>query len=126
HFSADRVPVSLGIALDTSGSMAGQKIQAAQEALDRFLYDLLDKQDEIFLYRFSNVPVLLQSWTSDRQLLSRVLGRITPNGGTAMYDAVSEAIPLRSEEHTSELQSRFDLVCRLLLEKKKQEPSIQW
>ena len=94
HFSADRVPVSLGIALDTSGSMAGQKIQAAQEALDRFLYDLLDKQDEIFLYRFSNVPVLLQSWTSDRQLLSRVLGRITPNGGTAMYDAVSEAIPL--------------------------------
>src|SRR5438067_12380401 len=29
--------------------------------------------------------------------------------------------PLRSEEHTSELQSRFDLVCRLLLEKKKKK-----
>src|SRR5438067_9578171 len=29
------------------------------------------------------------------------------------------ARPFRSEEHTSELQSRFDLVCRLLLEKKK-------
>src|SRR5437868_9920594 len=29
----------------------------------------------------------------------------------------------RSEEHTSELQSRFDLVCRLLLEKKKQPTS---
>src|SRR5207249_5610509 len=29
------------------------------------------------------------------------------------------AFPPRSEEHTSELQSRFDLVCRLLLEKKK-------
>src|SRR5699024_12728408 len=28
---------------------------------------------------------------------------------------------IRSEEHTSELQSRFDLVCRLLLEKKKKE-----
>src|SRR5699024_12570508 len=28
----------------------------------------------------------------------------------------------RSEEHTSELQSRFDLVCRLLLEKKKCSP----
>src|SRR5699024_11677123 len=28
------------------------------------------------------------------------------------------SILLRSEEHTSELQSRFDLVCRLLLEKK--------
>src|SRR5437868_15515297 len=35
-----------------------------------------------------------------------------------------EAIRLeaRSEEHTSELQSRFDLVCRLLLEKKKKKP----
>src|SRR5699024_11984502 len=29
----------------------------------------------------------------------------------------------RSEEHTSELQSRFDLVCRLLLEKKKTKPT---
>src|SRR5699024_11614199 len=29
-------------------------------------------------------------------------------------------VDARSEEHTSELQSRFDLVCRLLLEKKKQ------
>src|SRR5207249_6425449 len=30
----------------------------------------------------------------------------------------------RSEEHTSELQSRFDLVCRLLLEKKKSHPDL--
>src|SRR5712664_4629924 len=33
--------------------------------------------------------------------------------------ALSEPGPARSEEHTSELQSRSDLVCRLLLEKKK-------
>src|SRR2546422_6297367 len=31
----------------------------------------------------------------------------------------STTVPLRSEEHTSELQSRLHLVCRLLLEKKK-------
>src|SRR5437868_12079996 len=31
----------------------------------------------------------------------------------------------RSEEHTSELQSRFDLVCRLLLEKKKKKQKQQ-
>src|SRR5437867_8996258 len=31
---------------------------------------------------------------------------------------VGERLTQRSEEHTSELQSRFDLVCRLLLEKK--------
>src|SRR5207249_9689079 len=33
----------------------------------------------------------------------------------------SRSIRSRSEEHTSELQSRFDLVCRLLLEKKKKK-----
>src|SRR5438067_4249807 len=32
-----------------------------------------------------------------------------------------DVLIIRSEEHTSELQSRFDLVCRLLLEKKKKK-----
>jgi len=94
QFSAERVPVSLGIALDTSGSMAGEKIDAARGALDRFLSDLLDERDEVFVYRFSDSPVLLQGWTSDKTSLSRVLGRINPEGGTALYDAVSDAIPM--------------------------------
>jgi Ca-activated chloride channel homolog len=94
HFSADRVPVSLGIAIDASGSMAGDKIREAQTALGRFVYDLLDQRDEIFIYRFSDSPLLLQGWTTDRQLLSRALDRMSPNGGTAMYDTVLEAMPL--------------------------------
>src|SRR5262245_35967024 len=94
HFSSERVPVSLGIAVDTSSSMMGEKIESARSALDRFLYDLLDPQDEIFLYQFSNDPTLLQGWTTDRQRLSRALGRLNPHGGTAMYDAVAEAVPL--------------------------------
>ena len=94
QFSAERVPVSLGIALDTSGSMAGGKIEAAKAALDRFLYDLLGREDEIFLYRFSDQPLLLQDWTVDRLSLARALGRIAPSGGTALYDTVAEAIPM--------------------------------
>src|SRR5688572_32427491 len=35
----------------------------------------------------------------------------------------SRAVVRRSEEHTSELQSQSNLVCRLLLEKKKNKPS---
>src|SRR5690606_41013079 len=42
-------------------------------------------------------------------------GRISPAGSRC----ARAAIPARSEEHTSELQSRENLVCRLLLEKKK-------
>src|SRR5207249_12259464 len=37
------------------------------------------------------------------------------------YDRDDDQQLDRSEEHTSELQSRFDLVCRLLLEKKKKK-----
>lgn len=94
HFSSARVPVSLGIVLDTSGSMAGEKFDRARGALDRFLYDLLGAEDEVFLYQFNNAPLLEQGWTTDRGRISRALRRIVPRGGTAMYDAVAEAIPL--------------------------------
>src|SRR5699024_12154836 len=50
----------------------------------------------------------------DRCLLVGEVRR--PGGGlTVMVQSIE-----RSEEHTSELQSRFDVVCRLLLEKKEQ------
>src|SRR5207249_10997579 len=40
-------------------------------------------------------------------------------------DLLRARLAARSEEHTSELQSRFDLVCRLPLEKKKETSSIR-
>src|SRR3712207_7184545 len=40
----------------------------------------------------------------------------SPTSGTVR---ITDTLPARSEEHTSELQSRQYLVCRLLLEKKK-------
>src|SRR5438067_6431821 len=50
-------------------------------------------------------------------------GQTHPRHGTKYRDKGTDGPPpgrpVRSEEHTSELQSRFDLVCRLLLEKKK-------
>src|SRR2546421_3965469 len=36
-------------------------------------------------------------------------------------EVAADLVAIRSEEHTSELQSRSDLVCRLLLEKKKKK-----
>ena len=94
HFSSERVPVSLGIVLDTSGSMEGEKMVAARQALDRFLFDLLGPEDEVFLYRFDSNPELVVGWTTDRRRVSQELARLRPRGGTAMYDGVAEAIPL--------------------------------
>ena len=93
QFETERVPVSLGIVLDTSGSMSGEKMTAAREAIGRFV-DLLGPDDEMFLYRFDSRPMLVQGWTEDRRTLMRRLGSVTPTGGTALYDAVAEAIPL--------------------------------
>src|SRR5207249_10301133 len=47
-------------------------------------------------------------------------------GMSAPSSCPASSSPARSEEHTSELQSRFDLVCRLLLEKKKQTTRVIW
>ena len=94
HFSNERVPVSLGLVVDTSGSMAGEKWDNARSALDRFLLDLLGQDDEVFLYTFSSDPYLLEDWTTDRPRLSRAMRRIIPRGGTAMYDTLAEAVPL--------------------------------
>ena len=94
HFDNERVPVSLGILLDTSGSMHGERMIAARRALHRFLYELLGPEDEIFLMRFDTRARLVQGWTRDRRLLSDALARLRPAGGTALYEAVSSAIPL--------------------------------
>ena len=53
--------------------------------------------------------------------------KVTPEQLAALLrqSANTTSNPARSEEHTSELQSRFDLVCRLLLEKKKKEKHTQ-
>src|SRR5207249_7963252 len=65
-------------------------------------------------------PESLEEWRERLRLLAgdpRVRGIVLKLGDLQAGLASLEG--LRSEEHTSELQSRFDLVCRLLLEKKK-------
>lgn len=94
HFSAERTPVSLGIVLDTSGSMAGEKIESARSAIFNFLQALPDPLDEFFMYRFSADPDLVHDWTDNRDAIARSLARVRPSGGTAMYDAVAEAVPM--------------------------------
>src|SRR5699024_11584504 len=49
---------------------------------------------------------------------SKIIGIKAAKATTCARVSSKALIKFRSEEHTSELQSRFDLVCRLLLEKK--------
>ena len=97
HFSADRVPVSLGIALDASGSMSPEKLAAARAAIERLIFKLLDQEDELFFVEFATRAELTQGWTTNRQLISDALNRVSPVGGTALYDAVAQALPTAQE-----------------------------
>src|SRR5688572_33334823 len=54
-----------------------------------------------------------------RGLSRKLNGHYSYYGVTSNYDALARLKQERSEEHTSELQSQSNLVCRLLLEKKK-------
>ena len=93
HFSNERVPVSLGIALDASGSMTDEKMAAARAAIDRFIFDLLGSGDELFFVEFSTRATLTQPWTNDPRKISRAVRDVDPAGGTAMYDAIATALP---------------------------------
>src|SRR5260221_3028694 len=64
----------------------------------------------------TSASLLPQWWASSRWPASR---RATASSRSAITS--TSASSRRSEEHTSELQSHSDLVCRLLLEKKKSE-----
>src|SRR2546421_3435736 len=80
---------------------------AGSNVLDRMMLDGLDKADLIAIN--TDVQSLASSVAAHKVQLGRTVTRGLGAGGDP-----------RSEEHTSELQSRSDLVCRLLLEKKKQ------
>ena len=101
QFTTERVPVSLGILLDISGSMATDpKARAADDAkwadtrrsLD-LLVQRLDARDEVFFAAFAARVGLAVSWTREHQRILRAFDTLQPGGYTAMFDAVKLIAP---------------------------------
>ncbi len=91
HFDHNQdTPVSVGILLDTSGSMR-LKLDTATDAVERFVRTI-HPDDDIFLMGFGSEPYLLQDFTSDRSKLRKALRYTDSEGGTALYDALKEAL----------------------------------
>lgn len=93
QFSNERAPVSLGILLDASGSMTPDKMTAAREAIERFIFKLLDPDDELFFVEFADAVSLGQDWTKDRALISRAVREVRARGNTTLFDAIATAVP---------------------------------
>src|SRR5690606_41031127 len=88
---------------DTQNKNVAQLRQDPQQLISKYVYEE------------GAVVVDFDPLTTERALRS---------AGLSLWGA--ERPGIRSEEHTSELQSRENLVCRLLLEKKKDSITIQW
>jgi Ca-activated chloride channel family protein len=84
--SGEEAPVSMGLVIDTSGSMR-PKIYTVSEAA-RGLIRQMRPDDEAFIAQFKTDAELLQEFTSNRRELEDALGQLTVNGGTALLDAI--------------------------------------
>src|SRR5699024_11646652 len=86
----------------------GTKPYDFDELADRIKPYIAEKNK--FISIMAGLPI---SYIREKLASNNPIARIMPNTNAHVGHSVT-----RSEEHTSELQSRFDLVCRLLLEKK--------
>ena len=86
HFSDDDSPVSVGVIFDVSGSMSGDKVKRARDALAKFIQTSHDS-DEYFLIAFNSRAQLLLDRTRDGDSVLNKLTFVETKSQTALYDA---------------------------------------
>ena len=86
YFSDDDSPVSVGVIFDVSGSMSGDKVKRARDALAKFIQTSHDS-DEYFLIAFNSRAQLLLDRTRDGDSILNKLTFVETKSQTALYDA---------------------------------------
>ncbi len=87
HFSNEDAPLSIGLLVDTSGSM-GSKLETSRHAVAEFM-KTLNTADEAFLVEFSDQSKLAVPLTSDAGAIESAMTSATSGGLTALLDAVN-------------------------------------
>src|SRR6185437_2456458 len=102
------LPLSVGIVLDTSGSMDG-RLERSRLAVSEFLkIALIDPSDEAFLVTFSDRPASVHGFTHDRKAIENQLAAVEAKGKTALYDAVY--LGLTEMEHAKNLRKALIVI----------------
>ena len=86
YFSDDDSPVSVGVIFDVSGSMSGDKVKRARDALSKFI-QTSHNSDEYFLIAFNSRAQLLLDRTRDGNSVLDKLTFVNTRNNTALYDA---------------------------------------
>ncbi len=87
HFSNEDAPLSIGLLVDTSGSM-GAKLDTSRRAVAEFL-KTLNTSDQAFLIEFSDQAQLAVPLTNDAGAIESAMTTATSGGLTALLDAVN-------------------------------------
>lgn len=90
-------PIYVLLLLDTSGSMAGEKITASRQAAGRFIENLR-AEDSVAVLTFDSRTETQIEFTTDHQAAREIveLVQATPNGTTCLYDAAYKAVQMIS------------------------------
>jgi Ca-activated chloride channel family protein len=86
NFSSEDTPVSVGILVDTSGSMSS-KLARAREAVLQFC-ETANPQDEFFLISFADTPQLMTDFTTSTEHIENDLLTSRSKGQTSLLDAI--------------------------------------
>ncbi len=86
------LPLRVGLVLDVSGSITDRFTFEQEAAITFFNQILRRKTDQAFVLAFDAVPTLTQDFTDDPALLAQGVKKLTPGGGSAVYDAVYVAV----------------------------------
>ncbi|MFL6244696.1 MAG: VWA domain-containing protein [Thermoanaerobaculia bacterium] len=89
--STDDDPVTIGIAVDSSSSMAGRQLYVIRAAT-QFLGRALRPQDQAFVVSFDTGARLVHPRSSDAASLRESVYALTPQGGTSIFDGVTFAL----------------------------------
>jgi Ca-activated chloride channel family protein len=104
------LPLRVAMVIDTSSSVTS-RFRFEQAAASLFLRQVLQQQgDMAFVMGFDNHPKITQDFVHDPALLSQGIERLHPDGGTALYDAVSTACQKLQERPENEMVARVLVV----------------
>jgi Ca-activated chloride channel family protein len=81
------LPLSIGMAVDTSGSML-PRMNESQKAGAQFFKNVLKPGDKAFLVSFDTQPLLVQKWSSHVADLNAGLSKLRAEESTSLYDAI--------------------------------------
>jgi Ca-activated chloride channel family protein len=83
----NNLPLSLGLAIDTSASMQ-PRMSEAQKAASQFFTNVMRKGDRAFLVSFDTQPQLIQRWSPRLADMNAGLAKLRAEESTSLYDAI--------------------------------------